>query len=137
MVLDQKYITGVIWQDFQHKELMNLFTKLQKAREDKDKESFQFAVAFLAMYVNHHFKLEEQYMDIYNYPEKELHKKEHREYIKTIRDFREKHKDHSEEAIGKLLKIINKWILNHIFGDDKKLGNHILTTDKQAGKTDP
>ena len=47
MSLDQKYFTGVVWQDFQHKELMDLFVKMRKARADKqDKESFRFAIAF-------------------------------------------------------------------------------------------
>jgi hemerythrin len=50
MVLDQKYFTGVVWQDFQHQEL---------------------------------------------------------------------------------LKKINQWILNHIFGDDKQLGIHILNAEKE------
>ena len=131
MSLDQKYFTGVVWQDFQHKELMDLFVKMRKARADKqDKESFRFAIAFLSMYVNHHFKLEEEYMDIYYYPEKESHKKEHKGFIKTLKEFRLKHKDYSEEAIDELMKKINKWILNHIFGDDKKLGSHILAAEK-------
>ncbi len=131
MVLDQKYVTGVVWQDFQHQELMTLIAKLRKARADKqDKDAFRFAIAFLAMYVNHHFKLEEEYMDIYYYPEKESHKKEHREYVKTLKEFRLKHQDYSEEAIDELMKKINQWILNHIFGDDKQLGLHILNAEK-------
>ena len=131
MSLDQKYSTGVVWQDFQHKELIDLLVKLRKARANKlDKEAFRFAIAFLAMYVNHHFKLEEEYMDIYYYPEKETHKKEHKGYIKTLKEFRTKQQDYSEEAIDELLKEINQWILNHIFGDDKKLGRHILAAEK-------
>lgn len=132
MVLDQKYFTGVVWQDFQHQELMTLFAKLRKARADKqDKDAFRFAVAFLSMYVNHHFKLEEEYMDIYYYPEKDSHKKEHREYVKTLKEFRLKHQDYSEEAIDELIKKINQWILKHIFGDDKQLGLHILKAEKE------
>ncbi|MCP3944176.1 MAG: hemerythrin family protein [Desulfobacteraceae bacterium] len=131
MLLEQKYFTGVIWQDFQHKEMMELFAKLRKARADKkDKDAFRFTVAFLSMYANHHFKLEEEYMDIYYYPEKESHKKEHKEYIKTLKKFRANHKEYSEEAVDKLIKKINKWILDHIFGDDKKLGQYILDAEK-------
>lgn len=131
MSLEQKYFTGVVWQDFQHKELMDLFTKLRKARADKqDKDAFRFAIAFLSMYVNHHFKLEEEYMDIYYYPEKDAHKKEHKGYVKTLKDFREKHKDYTEAAVDDLIKKINQWILDHIFGDDKKLGRHILEAEK-------
>jgi hemerythrin len=132
MSLDKKYFTGVVWQDFQHKELMDHFIKLKEARADKqDKDAFRFSIAFLAMYVNHHFRLEEEYMDIYYYPEKESHKKEHKGYIKTLKKFRLQHKEYSEQATDELLKEINQWILDHIFGDDKKLGDHILEAEKQ------
>lgn len=132
MTLDQKYSTGVVWQDFQHKELMELLVKLRKARAEKlDKEAFRFAIAFLSMYVNHHFKLEEEYMDIYYYPEKESHKKEHKGYIKTLKEFRTKHQEYTEEAIDELMEKINKWILDHIFGDDKQLGAYILAAEKE------
>jgi len=131
MSLDKKYFTGVVWQDFQHKELMDHFIKLKKAKDDKqDKDAFRFSIAFLAMYVNHHFKLEEEYMEIYYYPEKESHKKEHREFIKTLKKFRLKHRECSEKATDELLEEIYQWILNHIFGDDKKLGTHILEAEK-------
>ena len=132
MALDQKYFTGVVWQDFQHQELMTLFSLLIKARADKqDKDAFRFAVAFLSMYVNHHFKLEEEYMDIYYYPEKNSHRKEHKKFVKTLKEFRIEHQGYSEEAIDELLKKINQWILNHIFGDDKQLGLHILNAEKE------
>lgn len=131
MALDQKYFTGVVWQDFQHKELMDLFLKLKKARENKkDKDAFRFAIAFLSMYVNHHFKLEEEYMDIYYYPDRQAHQKEHKKYIKTLKDFRNTHTEYSEEAMDKLLAEVNHWILDHILGDDKKLGDHILEAEK-------
>ncbi len=131
MTLDKKYFTGVVWQDFQHKELMDLFLKLKKARENKkDKDAFRFTIAFLSMYVNHHFKLEEEYMDIYYYPDRQAHQKEHKKYIKTLKDFRSAHTEYSEEAMDKLLAEINHWILDHILGNDKKLGDHILEAEK-------
>ncbi len=131
MALNQEYSTGVVWQDFQHKELMALFLKLKEARKNKkDKGAFRFAVAFLSMYVNHHFRLEEEYMDIYYYPDKEAHKKEHKKYIKTLKAFRNTHTEYSEAAMDSLIDEISSWILGHILGDDKKLGTHILEAEK-------
>lgn len=130
MPLDKKYHTGVIWQDFQHKELVNHLIKLKQAKENKaDKEAFRFAVAFLAMYVHHHFKLEEEYMDLYGYPEKQAHGKKHKAFIKTLKAFRSKYPDYSEDAVDELIKEINEWILNHIFKDDKRLGAYILESE--------
>lgn len=131
MALDQKYFTGVVWQDFQHKELMELFLKLKEARNNKkDKGEFRFAIAFLSMYVNHHFRLEEEYMDIYYYPDRKAHQKEHKKYIKTLKAFRDTHTEYSEAAMDSLIDEIGSWILGHILGDDKKLGAHILEAEK-------
>ncbi len=131
MILEKKFHTGLVWQDFQHKELMDLFIKLKKARKNKtDKDAFRFSIAFLSMYVNHHFKLEEEYMDIYYYPDRESHKKEHRSYIKTLKEFRSNHKTYSDEAMDQLMTKIKDWILNHILGDDKNLGAYILKAEK-------
>lgn len=131
MTLDTKYFTGVVWQDFQHRELMDLFMKLKKARNDKqDKDAFRFTMAFLSMYVNHHFKLEEEYMDIYYYPDRKAHKDEHKDFIKTLKAFRSDHASYSKEAMDELLGKIEHWILDHILGDDKKLGDHIKEAEK-------
>ncbi len=57
MELDTKYETGVVWQDFQHKQLIDLFGKLKAAKiNEDDKDLYRYSIAFLAMYVNHHFR---------------------------------------------------------------------------------
>ncbi len=135
MALEKKYNTGVVWQDFQHKELMELFFKVKEAKvKNKGADVFKYAVAFLAMYVNHHFRLEEEYMDIYFYKDTESHKKEHKELIKKLKVFRKQYKDYDDKAIDTLLVTLNNWILNHILGDDKKLGDYILSCEQKVKK---
>jgi hemerythrin len=132
MALEKKYNTGVVWQDFQHQELMELFFKVKEAKvKNKGGDVFQYAVAFLAMYVNHHFKLEEEYMDIYYYKDAKAHKKEHKDLIKRLRVFRKKYSGYDDQAIDTLLVTLNNWILNHILGDDKKLGEYILDCEQK------
>lgn len=134
MSLGEKYNTGVVWQDFQHRQLMDLFFKVKEAKAsdtDDSKDVMRYSLAFLAMYVNHHFKLEEEYMDIYYYPETDAHKKEHKDLIKRIKHFRKNFKDYDDKAIDKLIVTLNNWILNHILGDDKKLGEYILSCEKK------
>lgn len=132
MTMEEKYETGLIWQDFQHRELIELFVKLKKAREDrKDKNAFDYTMAFLAMYVHHHFKLEEEYMDIYDYPDRKPHREKHREFITTVREFRATHTEYSEEAMEKLLERLKFWILGHILGEDKLLSSHIRKTEQE------
>ena len=40
----------VLWQDFQHKQLIDLFEKIKEARSNnKDKNLYRYTVAFLAI----------------------------------------------------------------------------------------
>ena len=133
MALGQKYYTGVVWQDFQHRQLMDLFFKVKEAKAKKQgDEVFKYSLAFLAMYVNHHFKLEEEYMDIYYYPDIELHKKEHKDLTKKIKAFRKSHTEYDDQAIDKLLVTLNNWILNHSLENDKKLGEYIVSCEQKS-----
>jgi len=131
MALDAKYETGVVWQDYQHKQLIDLFDKIKEARSnDNDKNMYRYTLAFLAMYVNHHFKLEEEYMEKYNYPDKSMHQKEHREFVKELKDFRVENMEYSKEGTDDLLKRMGEWILSHILENDQKLGEYILAFEK-------
>lgn len=126
MALGEKYYTGVIWQDFQHKQLMDLFFKIKEAKAKKSGDDVvKYSIAFLAMYVNHHFKLEEEYMGVYAYPDQTEHKKKHKEFVKKIKVFRKRFPEYDEKAMEQLLVTMNNWILSHILGDDKKLGDYI------------
>jgi hemerythrin-like metal-binding protein len=131
MAFDAKYETGVVWQDFQHKQLIDLFQKIKEARANKkDENLFRYTVAFLAMYVNHHFSLEEEYMGKYQYPGKDAHHKEHQDFVKEIKAFRDENKGYSQRASDDLLTRMEDWILTHILEDDQRLGRHIHSFEK-------
>ena len=132
MTLDAKYETGVVWQDFQHRQLMDLFDKVNKARENKkDQNLYRYTIAFLAMYVNHHFRLEEEYMAKYNYPGTKEHIQEHQGFVSELKAFRVDNYDYSEQAADDLVVQMGEWILDHILGDDKRLGEFILAEEKK------
>ncbi len=136
MPLDVKYETGVVWQDFQHKQLIDLFQKVKEAKSNKkDQNLFRYTVAFLAMYVNHHFSLEEVYMEKYRYPEKDAHHREHQDFVKELKAFKDENKDYSEKASDDLLTSMGDWILNHILENDQKLGAHIQSFEKKIGSS--
>ena len=127
MELDEKYETGLIWQDFQHKQLIDLFEKIKEARSNStDKNLYRYTIAFLAMYVNHHFKLEEAYMKKFDYPGMAIHQKEHREFIKELKIFKTENEEYSGKGSDELVKQMGEWILNHILEDDQTLGTFLL-----------
>ncbi len=132
MTLDTLYETGILWQDFQHKQLIDLLSSLEEKGEEKlDKEMFNNTVGFLVMYATHHFSLEQMYMEKYQYTDIENHIKEHNEFIGNIRKLREKYPTYSKEAAKKLLVTISDWILIHILENDKKLGEFLLLMEKK------
>ena len=130
MSLEEKYKTGVLWQDIQHQQLVDLLEKFADNNE-MGQEMFTYTLGFLVMYVNHHFNLEEEYMQAYNFPDLDGHKKEHAEYVQQLKDFRQAHPQYSKEAGDVLMKTILTWILNHIMGADQKLGKFILTEERR------
>lgn len=133
MTAKNGFKTGVLWQDFQHQQLIDLLAQLRKARQDKtDADIFNYTVGFLAMYVNHHFKLEEEYMKKFEFEDRENHKEEHRKLIKTIKDFRTEHKNYSPQAIDALIDNMKEWIITHIMKSDLKLGAFIIDREKHG-----
>jgi hemerythrin-like metal-binding protein len=133
MALDVKYETGVVWQDFQHKQLIDLFEQIKKAKDNqKDENLYRYTVAFLATYVNHHFKLEEKYMEEYKYPGREKHAAEHAGFVKELQAFRKDNYEYSQEGADELLTRMGEWILDHILGNDITLGAFILSHEKDA-----
>ncbi len=126
------YETGVLWQDLQHKELIDRFNMLSgKNLQEMDSKTFTSTTGFLVIYAHHHFMLEEGYMEKYEYPDTEYHKSAHRKFIKRLKDLRKSHSTFSQDAIDKLLTEIKGWILNHILENDKKLGWYILEEEKK------
>jgi hemerythrin len=134
MTIDVKYETGVLWQDFQHKQLIDLFNKLRESKlTNTDKNLYKYTLAFLAMYANQHFELEEEYMGKYNYPQIKRHSREHKIFVKELKKFRKENSEFSDARTDKLLTSMGEWILEHILEDDKKLGEFIL--NKEQTKT--
>lgn len=129
---DADYETGLLWQDLQHKELIDRFNMLSDQNlKTTDPALFTSTIGFLVMYAHHHLSLEEGYMDKYEYPGADAHKKAHREFIKMLKDFRKNHNSFSQNAVDKLLTGIKEWILNHILKNDKKLGLYIGEKEKK------
>ena len=135
MTLDAKYKTGVVWQDLQHKQLIDLFKRLKEAHINKtEKNLYRYSIEFLAMFVKYYFAMEEEYMGKYDYPDKDVHYKEHQNFVKEVKEFRSRNNEYSRSGSEELLTLFDTWIYSHILENDKKLGEFIISFETENGK---
>ncbi len=116
------YLIGIEEIDIQHKylcKLINLY--LDKINGDLPEMDADELLDELECYVRWHFKCEEQLMDIYDIPDSDDHKEEHRVLLKMILDNRKLVKtgktDHRVFS-----HFFEDWFTGHSFGFDESMG---------------
>jgi hemerythrin len=121
---------GVKHIDDQHKLLFEKADKLfQAGMENKAKDYIGQMLDFLDDYTKKHFSDEEAYMLKIGYPELEAQKKAHTYFINELA----KLKDEYKNSGGNIVVIINanklvvNWLIQHISGMDKKIGDFVKT----------
>ena len=118
-----KIATGIIWQDYQHRELLESIHSLQKeiSANKGNNENIQI-INFLEFYAKDHCGIEEAYMDLMKYPDSDHHKEEHESFLKQI----EQLKEFRSYSIGikteALYKDLARWFVMHINNTDQRLG---------------
>jgi len=114
--------------DSQHRRLFELVKNLVIAcTEGYDAKVLNETLDFLVEYTVQHFKNEEDVMLLYNYPEYEQHKQIHEDFKVVVGEKVQEFKNDgsSEELSNTVNKIIVRWLINHIQGEDKKIGDYI------------
>lgn len=114
-----KKTSELIWQDRQHQELFRIIDSLRTlpARSVLD---------MLTDYVNHHFSLEEEYMKQINYPDSESHIRAHRDFEDTFKKYIADQVVFDEKFAREISEYLSSWLINHVFGIDKKLEEFVL-----------
>ncbi len=107
--------------DNDHKKLIELINELHTAMRLRKTDSvLENILSELSNYASYHFKKEEDYFDAFNYEETEEHTRTHQLFIKKITKIK------TDFAAGKytvtmdLMKFLNRWLVEHIMGTDKK-----------------
>ncbi len=119
--------------DNQHKELFAILDTLNKSfdRGTTHKESLQ-AIKFMAEYIKHHFRTEEELMKLIRYPELHIQKQMHKEFIayfsKQIKSIKNRH----EVNLFEIRDFIADWIISHIIQEDTKIKSYL--NDKKQDK---
>ncbi len=114
--------------DSDHKMIIEKAQELGNAMADgKGKEYVTETVDFLQEYVKKHFLEEEMIQKSTNYPEFELHKKNHSYFISQLDQLAKKirHNPSSTVNVLELNQLISGWFFNHIKKLDMDVAKHI------------
>jgi hemerythrin-like metal-binding protein len=119
---------GIIWQDFQHKQLVNIINGLLDSIiiGSGDKETFYKTIKFLKEFTYSHLGIEELYMRKYEFPGMRAHLAEHKFFIGDLNKFISVCIYHEQESSVELLNKLNTWFFHHTQTTDKILAEFIL-----------
>lgn len=115
----EKYSVGIEQIDKQHKGLIDLLNRLHQKIQNKDRSlQSEAAIKELKKYVLLHFGTEEKYFDLYNYPLKQRHIEEHRQFERKVVELEEKLKKTGETISLEMLIWLSQWYRQHVTGSD-------------------
>jgi hemerythrin len=110
---------GVKQFDDEHKELISLVNRLNQALQIGGKQkAMEDILGSLARYTEIHFRHEEYYMKLYDYPAMPAHRKEHDDLTSQVIDFSERLKTGKASFSIELLIFLRDWLTKHILGSD-------------------
>lgn len=117
--------TGIEWQDYQHREFLKLTNRtFDMFYEQKGRIDIDLTVDFMEQYAKNHFGIEERYMTLLEYPDKNDHKTMHLQFKAFINDIRATASDSIMES-ARICNKLNNWFVEHIKVVDKDLGRFL------------
>lgn len=124
---------GVDAIDSQHKELINRVNAFYAAlKQENRKEETLKVLKFLSGYVATHFRDEEALQVRYNYPNYAEHRKMHKEFMETVKNFQVDIEQNGVTTMSSTLiaTTVSNWLVNHISLQDRDIGMHIRSRQK-------
>jgi hemerythrin len=128
---NDRLLVGVSQIDMQHRKLVeaidNLLAECSKGRGG---EAVEKTLMFVVSYTKEHFSAEEKLQTQYNYPGIAAHKRIHADFISTVTALVNEFKQSGSNLAltGKINKILVDWLIKHISVEDKKVGDHIISS---------
>lgn len=118
-----KKTSDLIWQDQQHQMLFDLIDQINSNTPNAH------VFERLAAYAEHHFALEEAYMEILNYPGREPHIKAHNRFREELSEMVANQEYLNEDLRSSLSTFLSEWLKRHVFGIDKDFEKFVLESD--------
>lgn len=115
----ESFSVGVDQLDSDHKQLIDIINRVHRAREAN--ESISWAVGELSDYARDHFKREEKMMKDAGYPDRQEHRKRHKEFLEWLRSVQVSLKmmpDAQFHLGADVSDYLGKWLTEHILVED-------------------
>lgn len=112
--------------DEDHRKLAATFNLLNHAVAEGASQAYLAAV--LEELINctvWHFSHEERLMLEHDYPDREAHKAEHQELIRSARDLQQEILQAGGAVAEEHMVFLERWLTEHILTTDMQLGNHL------------
>ena len=113
----------LVWQDTQHQALFRLIDQIREEPFDRQ------ILGKLQLYAEHHFCIEEAYMETLNFPQAATHITAHNRFREELIAMVET-QDNIDSALQEALFLfLSKWLKLHVYGIDKELEAFILASN--------
>jgi len=120
------FSVGVKDIDDQHKKLIELINTLNEAvLAGQDRAALGDTLRDLISYTETHFVFEEQLMEKYDYPLATQHRREHRDLVRTVVDFRTRYEQGEFPLTDEVMVFLRDWLSRHIMNSDKTFGRDL------------
>lgn len=123
--------TGIIWQDYQHREFLNITNELIKTFfEKKGRIEIDKTLVYLDKYAINHLVTEELYMKKLVYPNFDAHFAQHQIFRSFVDEMKEVATNKVSEG-ARICNKLNNWFVEHIKVTDTKLGAFLSTNSQK------
>lgn len=135
-----EFSVGVESIDQQHQVLVALLNQLYDAIEtDSADMVIKEILEALIDYTHTHFLVEECLMEVLNYKDYDNHKKEHKDLLKQLLDFKtkiyvEKVNLRDDTVAADLLAFLIRWLKDHILESDKAYSSHFIKIHQETAQ---
>lgn len=127
MMWKDEYSVGLEEIDSQHKELLDLFSRLMASvNGGRTWSEIHFRIVELRNFADFHFEFEEALMRMFDYPGIDNHANSHRGFFDKL-DAIER-TSILNQVQDEIIELLFYWLSYHIMSGDKAYAKHILST---------
>lgn len=118
---------GIISIDKEHQQLIEMINDFyENIKIRSNNENISRLIHGMNQYTIEHFATEEKYMQQYNYPGYESHKKAHDIFIAKVEDIESRYNDGLVILSFEITGFLKEWWRNHILVTDKKYSDFFI-----------